>query len=73
MNDLCHVVRDWGFAPEDIRCPVRIWHGRQYTQIPCACAESLARRIPNSRLTIDDHSGRMLMLRRWEDILAGCG
>jgi len=73
MNDLCHVVRDWGFAPEDIRCPVHIWHGRQDTQIPCACAESLARRIPNSRLTIDDHSGRMLMLRRWEDILASLG
>ena len=39
--------RDWGFAPEDVRAPVRLWHGRGDTSFPWPLIEALAARLPN--------------------------
>jgi pimeloyl-ACP methyl ester carboxylesterase/PAS domain-containing protein len=70
INDLQHVMGDWNFSLQDIRCPVHIWHGRQDTQVPVAFAERLAEAIPGSRLIVDDDSGRMVIVRQWKNILS---
>lgn len=35
-------ITDWGFKLEDIRVPVKIWHGRQHRYVPVQHGEWLA-------------------------------
>ena len=41
-------LQPWDFAPEEIRVPVRIWHGTADQNLPCALARRLAARIPGA-------------------------
>ena len=41
-------VEPWDFRPEDIRSPVRFWHGLADANLPCKVAQKLADRVPNS-------------------------
>ena len=41
-------VEDWDINLEDIRVPVRFWHGLADANLPCEVAKKLASKVPNS-------------------------
>ncbi|WP_253736949.1 alpha/beta fold hydrolase [Halohasta salina] len=55
----------WGFEPEAVDRPVRLWHGEGDTNVPLAGVQQLARRLPDSELlTVDgDHLSTLLDCR----------
>jgi pimeloyl-ACP methyl ester carboxylesterase len=50
-------VQPWGFAPEEIKVPVHIWHGRDDNNFRWPLAEALAQRIPGARLQVVEGEG----------------
>lgn len=50
LDDDRATVTDWGFAVEDTRVPVTIWHGEDDPGLPAWHASWLAARIPSARL-----------------------
>ena len=60
----------WGFAPEEIRVPVRLWHGKQDRNFSWLLAERLAHRIPGCAVRmVDDEGHQSLPFRCTEEIL----
>ena len=53
-------AREWGFAVEAIRVPVRLWHGDDDGVVPLAHSRYLERRIPGAQLTLLDGAGHLL-------------
>ncbi len=62
-------VAPWGFAPEDLSTPVRIFQGSADTLVPEAWARLLADRIPHSSLVVFPDEGHFIALTRREEIL----
>ncbi len=56
------VAADWGFAVEDIRVPVTIWHGEEDPGLPAWHASWLAERIPSARLHRLPDEGHMSLM-----------
>lgn len=50
----------WGFDVEDVRLPVRLWHGDADSVVPLAHAELLAGRLPHAVLTVVPDAGHLL-------------
>jgi pimeloyl-ACP methyl ester carboxylesterase len=59
----------WGFDPAAIKPPVFIWHGDRDTNVPLHMAQQLAARIPDSRLTIYQGEGHLIVPKHWTEIL----
>jgi pimeloyl-ACP methyl ester carboxylesterase len=59
----------WGFAPEEISVPVRIWHGDADEAVSPAVAEFFARTIPGAELRIVPGEGHLLLWSHAEPIL----
>lgn len=57
-------VTDWGFKLEDIRVPVKIWHGRQDRFVPVQHGEWLAANIPGAEAEISDDDGHLSLFNR---------
>lgn len=64
------VTRPWGFPLEDIRVPVYLWHGTADDFTTTAMARHLAERIPHCQFFLYEGEGHMLLIPRWEEILA---
>src|SRR5436189_2580600 len=47
----------WGFAIEDIRVPVRLWHGKQDRAFSSHLAEGVAKRLSNCNARFIDDAG----------------
>ncbi|PYK09919.1 MAG: hypothetical protein DME65_11105, partial [Verrucomicrobia bacterium] len=47
MADAQIYAQPWGFSLEDIRLPVRLWHGKQDRAFSVHLAEEVARRLPD--------------------------
>jgi pimeloyl-ACP methyl ester carboxylesterase len=63
-------AHDWGFALEEIRGPVRIWHGKADSSFPWRMAEALARRLPNCETRFVEGEGHYsLPLTRRREIM----
>ena len=63
-------LQPWDFAPEEIRVPVRVWHGTADQNLPCGLARRLAARIPGAVSHWIDGGGHYsLPLVRLEEIL----
>ncbi len=63
-------AQPWGFAIEDVRVPVRLWHGKQDRAFSVHLAEELAKRLPNCRTRFVDDAGHYsLPIRYMRDIL----
>ena len=60
----------WGFAPEEVAVPVRIFQGTADTLVPEAWGRSLAARIPGATLTCYPEEGHFIALTRRRDVLA---
>jgi pimeloyl-ACP methyl ester carboxylesterase len=63
-------AQPWGFAIEDVRVPVRLWHGKEDRAFSVHLAEELANRLPNCHARFVDDAGHYsLPIRHMHDIL----
>jgi pimeloyl-ACP methyl ester carboxylesterase len=68
-DDDLEVDRPWGFALEDIRVPVLLWHGRHDLFVPFAHGEWLAARIPGVDARLSEEDGHLtLFVRRIPEV-----
>jgi len=58
-------AQPWGFRPEEIRVPVRLWHGRKDANFRWPLAEELAARIPGCTARFIDNEGHYSLAFRW--------
>ena len=70
MADAQIYAQPWGFSLEDIRLPVRLWHGKQDRAFSVHLAEEVARRLPDCNARFIDNAGHYsLPIRHMRDIL----
>jgi len=69
VADIRALAQPWGFALEDIRVPVQLWHGSEDTVIPMHHSEYLASVIPGATLRICPGEAHMLMWNHLGEIL----
>jgi pimeloyl-ACP methyl ester carboxylesterase len=67
--DIRLITRPWGFQLEEIRVPLKIWHGTADNVTSIRMAKYMAGQIPNSQLIICPDEGHMLLIPHWEEIL----
>jgi len=60
----------WGFALEDVRVPVRLWHGIEDRAFAVRLAEEIANRLPNCKARFIQNEGHYsLPIRHMPEIL----
>src|SRR5213596_2072251 len=70
MADAQIYAQPWGFALEDVRVPVRLWHGNQDRAFSVRLAEELVKRLPNCNARfIADAGHYSLPIRHMGEIL----
>jgi len=70
MADAQIYAEPWGFALEDVRVPVRLWHGKQDRAFSVHLAEELATRLPDCKTRFVDGAGHYsLPIRHMREIL----
>lgn len=71
MADAEIYARPWGFPLEEVRVPVRLWHGRKDRTFSFQLAEDIAARLQNCELRLIDDAGHYsLPIRNMHKILA---
>ena len=63
----------WGFDPEDVTVPVRIFQGSADALVPEAWGDELARRIPGATITRYPDGGHFIAFTRRRDVLEYLG
>ena len=70
MADAQIYAQPWGFAIEDVRIPVRLWHGKEDRAFSVHLAEQVAKRVPNCKARFVDGAGHYsLPIRHMREIL----
>jgi len=70
MADAQIYAQPWGFSFEDVRIPVRLWHGKQDRAFSVRLAEEVAKRLPNCKARFIDNAGHYsLPIRYMREIL----
>lgn len=70
MADAQIYAQPWGFAIEDVRVPVRLWHGKEDRAFSVQLAEAVAKRLPNCKARFVDDAGHYsLPIRHMREIL----
>jgi pimeloyl-ACP methyl ester carboxylesterase len=67
--DVRLLTRPWGFALEEIRIPVHLWHGTDDDFTTTGMARYMAGKIPHCKSYIYEKEGHMLLIPRWKEIL----
>jgi pimeloyl-ACP methyl ester carboxylesterase len=63
-------AQPWGFAIEDVRVPVQLWHGKEDRAFAVRLAEEIAGRFPNCKSRfIQDEGHYSLPIRHMREIL----
>jgi pimeloyl-ACP methyl ester carboxylesterase len=71
MIDAEIYANEWGFAPETIRVPVRLWHGKKDRTFHWSLAEWFANRLPLCHRHLVEGEGHYsLPIRHMREILA---
>jgi pimeloyl-ACP methyl ester carboxylesterase len=71
MADAEIYAQPWGFSLEEIRVPVRLWHGRKDRSFHWELADSLGKHLPNCTTRIVEGEGHYsLPIRHMHEILA---
>jgi pimeloyl-ACP methyl ester carboxylesterase len=71
MVDAEIYARPWGFALEEVRVPVRLWHGTADRSFSYRLAEQVAQRLPNCQARFVEAAGHYsLPIRHMHEILA---
>jgi pimeloyl-ACP methyl ester carboxylesterase len=63
-DDVLLLARPWTFRPEEIRVPVRLWHGDADAVVPVAMGRQLAAAIPGCRAEFIPGAGHYLAFDR---------
>jgi pimeloyl-ACP methyl ester carboxylesterase len=63
VQDAAIQARPWGFGLEEIRAPVRLWHGDRDEIVPLHHSRYAAEAIPNATLTIFEGAGHLVASR----------
>jgi len=66
---LLFLARPWGFAPQEIAVPVRLWYGTADVTVPVGMGRALARAIRGSELVELPGAGHLAYLEHWHEIL----
>jgi pimeloyl-ACP methyl ester carboxylesterase len=70
MADAEIYAKPWGFQLEDVRVPVRLWHGKKDRTFSFQLAEQIAGRLPNCELRLVEDAGHYsLPIRHTHEIL----
>ena len=70
MIDAQIYAQPWGFAAEDVRVPVRLWHGIEDRAFAVRLAEDIASRLPNCKARFIENEGHYsLPVRHMREIL----
>jgi len=70
MDDARIYAQPWGFAVQDVRVPVRLWHGKQDRAFAICLAEEIANRLPNCKARFIENEGHYsLPIRHIREIL----
>jgi pimeloyl-ACP methyl ester carboxylesterase len=69
IDEYLAMCAPWGFTPEDVAVPVRVFQGTADTLVPPAWGATLARRIPEAALTTYPGGGHFIGLTRRHDVL----
>ncbi len=70
MADAQIYALPWGFSLEDIRVPVRLWHGKQDRAFSVHLAQEVANRLPDCNARFIDNAGHYsLPIRHMREIL----
>lgn len=70
MADAQIYAEPWGFAMEDVRVPVRLWHGKEDRAFSVRLAEEVAKRLPNCQARFIENEGHYsLPIRHMREIL----
>jgi len=71
MIDADIYANPWGFALEEVRVQVRLWHGKKDRTFSYRLAEQIAARLPNCEFHLVDGAGHYsLPIRHIQEILA---
>jgi pimeloyl-ACP methyl ester carboxylesterase len=71
MIDADIYAQPWGFSLEDVRVPVRLWHGKKDRTFSFRLAEEIAMRLPNCEFHLVEGAGHYsLPIRQTHEILA---
>ncbi len=70
VQEVIIVSQPWGFRLEDIRMPVRLWHGDQDTSTPIGMARYMAQAIPKCTATYFPGEGHFLLFTHWRELLS---
>ncbi len=71
MADAEIYATPWGFRLEDVKVPVRLWHGTKDRSFSYPLAEEVAARLPNCELRLVENAGHYsLPIRHMREILA---
>jgi len=71
MLDAEIYAQPWGFALEEIKIPVRLWHGKKDRSFHWHLAQSLGKRLPNCTMRMVEGEGHYsLPIRHMHEILA---
>jgi pimeloyl-ACP methyl ester carboxylesterase len=69
IDEYLAMTGPWGFVPEDVAVPVRVFQGDADALVPTAWAKVLADRIPGATLTIYPDEGHFIALTRSREVL----
>jgi pimeloyl-ACP methyl ester carboxylesterase len=71
MLDAEIYAQPWGFPLEEIRVPVRLWHGKKDRSFHWNLADSLGKRLPNCTSRMVEGEGHYsLPIRHMQEILS---
>jgi pimeloyl-ACP methyl ester carboxylesterase len=71
MTDAEIYARPWGFSLEEVRVPVRLWHGKKDRTFSFRLAQQIAARLPNCELHLVEGAGHYsLPIRHTREILS---
>jgi pimeloyl-ACP methyl ester carboxylesterase len=59
----------WGFRPEDVTIPIRVFQGSADALVPEAWGRELARRIPRAEITVFPNEGHLIAITRRHEVL----
>jgi pimeloyl-ACP methyl ester carboxylesterase len=71
LEDLRVLAHVWGFNPQAVEAPVRVWHGTADSLAPLENGRVLAAALPNGELIECRGEGHFLLYRHEADILRG--